>query len=97
MTKEDYAQYQANVAAFFKREGVGNLSQILIEDEANEPYPSKQPCGCCGTREYGDREDCSGYDPTKKQIKEYAVCSDCVYYCEYGRLDDMTMLEIENS
>lgn len=26
---------------------------------------------------------------------EYSICIDCEYYVTYGRLDDMTMMEIE--
>jgi hypothetical protein len=28
-------------------------------------------------------------------ILEYEICSDCLYYAEYGCLDDMTMMDIE--
>ena len=28
-------------------------------------------------------------------IEEYEVCQDCLYYAEYGELDDMTMMDME--
>lgn len=34
--------------------------------------------------------------PIRAALK-YSACADCVYYCEYGRLDDATMLEIERN
>lgn len=62
-----------------------------------EPYFSWSSCDCCHTSLGGNRQDSWGYHPESKQIFEYTICEDCVYYLEYGRLDDMTMLDIENS
>ena len=28
-------------------------------------------------------------------MQEYDICEDCVYFAEYGRLDDTTMMEVE--
>jgi len=61
----------------------------------NEPFFSWQPCECCGSSLGGNREHATGYNPTTKEIQAYTVCEDCVYYAEYGRLDDTTMAEIE--
>ena len=37
-------------------------------------------------------------DREHNEILEYdKVCEDCIYYAEYGRLDDKTMSEIEKS
>jgi hypothetical protein len=63
----------------------------------DEPYFSWHSCDCCGSRLGGNREHATGYNPTTKEIGEYSICSDCVYYAEYGRLDDMTMMEVEQS
>jgi hypothetical protein len=104
MTAKEYAAYEANVARFFEREGLDNLSTLPtedddgepIEDRTGEPYFSNRPCECCRRRWAGDRYDCNGYNPTTRKVQEpYAVCVDCVYYAEYGRLDDMTMLDVE--
>jgi len=66
-------------------------------DYANEPYFSWSPCDCCGTTLGGHREDCIAYNPNTKEIQgDYRICEDCIYYNEYGQLDDMTMLEMED-
>ncbi len=63
----------------------------------NEPYFSWSPCDCCNTHEGGNREDATAYNPITKEIFQFTICEDCAYYAEYGRLDDMTMDDIENS
>lgn len=79
--------FENRVERFKKRTGIQNLTPIYEEGEANEPYFSWHPCQCCGDTDGGDREDCNGYNPTKKKIcGPYSVCSDCVYYAEYGYL-----------
>lgn len=60
-----------------------------------EPYFSWVPCDCCRRQTGGDREDAHGYHPSTGTIHRYSVCSDCVYYAEYGCLDDQTMQEVE--
>ena len=62
---------------------------------AEEPYFSWHPCDCCGSRLGGNREHATGYNPETGEIQEYEICTDCVYYAEYGCLDDTMMLEIE--
>ena len=93
MTKAEYAEYQQAVADFFDHEGIANLSST-----SSESYFSWRPCRCCGTRLGGDREDANGFNPTTQEIQTYEfICTDCIYYAEYGQLDDRTMLEIENT
>lgn len=95
MTKKEYAEYEESVRAFFEKEGLNCLSAI---DNEPEPYFSWQPCDCCGSPLGGDREECHGYNPTTKEIQgPYQVCTDCIYYNEYGQLDDMTMLSLDNN
>jgi len=93
-TKAEYEKYKKSVEGFFKREGISNLSQIQDKDGYCEPHFSGVPCECCGGMLGGDRYDCNSYNPKTKGIQEYTVCTDCVYYAEYGQLDDMTMSEI---
>ncbi len=96
MTKSEYAAYEQAVANFMEREGLKSLSTVTDEDGESESHFSWSPCVCCGRNEGGEREDCNGYNPTTKMVQDgYAVCMDCVYYAEYGRLDDTTMAEIE--
>jgi hypothetical protein len=91
MTRAEYKAYQARVAAFFEAEGIENLSS----DPDSEAYFSWQSCDCCGTGLGGNREDATGYNRKTKAIHKYEVCFDCIYYAEYGRLDDMTMMDID--
>ena len=118
MNKAEYAEYESDVAAFFEREGIDNLStghhecpecHVAWDDADNcpqcgadrecmdEPYFSWRSCDCCGSHLGGNREHATGYNLTTKQIQEYSVCEDCAYYSAYGRLDDTTMLEVEQS
>ncbi len=93
MTRVEYAAYQAAVNEFFEREGIVNLSTI---DSEAEGYFTWSRCECCGGIA-GNRYDCNGYNPTTKEVcGPYSVCTDCVYYAEYGQLDDTTMWEIEH-
>lgn len=97
-TKVAYAEYEAAVAAFFEREGLANLSTVSEEEGCCEPFFSWSRCDCCGTSLGGDRYKCNGFNPTTREVQEYStVCGDCMYYAEYGRLDDTTMMEIEKS
>lgn len=63
----------------------------------NEPYFSWRPCECCQRPLGGNREFATGYNASTREVQEYAICTDCAYYAEYGRLDDTTMLEVEQS
>lgn len=96
MTKLEYAAYEQAVANFMEREGLGNLSTVADENGSSESHFSWLPCDCCGRKEGGERENCNGYNPSNQIVKgDYSICLDCVYYAEYGRLDDATMREIE--
>jgi hypothetical protein len=91
MTKKEYEAYVERVDAFFASEGIGNLSRL----SDTETYFSWSVCDCCGSRLGGDRVDANGYNAETKEIYEYTICLDCEYFAEYGRLDDMTMMDIE--
>ncbi len=94
MTKHEYAQYESRVAEFMSH-GLANLS-TKSEDGNCEPFFSWSPCQCCGTHLGGDRYECNGYNVKTKEVEEYdCICQDCVYYAEYGQLDDQTMLDME--
>lgn len=97
MTKQDYENYKKSVEDFFSDEGLENLSAVGDENGLIEPYFSWCRCDCCKTQTGGDRYYCNGYNPTTKEVQTYSfVCGDCVYYAEYGRLDDQTMELIES-
>ena len=94
MNKKEYNNYITRVELFFNNEGINNLSQITDDDGDCEPYFSSTNCDCCNRSLGGDRYDCNGYNPETKEVQKYSVCTDCVYYAEYGQLDDMTMMDI---
>ena len=60
----------------------------MDKELADEAFFSWGRCECCGTRLGGSREFATGWDG--KQVREYTVCSDCIYFAEYG------YLEVEN-
>ena len=91
MTRADYENYVSAVSAFMEREGLANLSST-----DGETFISSRPCECCGDPLQGEREECNGYNPTAKQIQTYTVCTDCVYFAEYGQLPDAIMAAIED-
>lgn len=111
MTKKEYRAYERSVANFFERNNLMNhLSPDWEKDEdglaimnvdgelcyKDEPYFSWRSCECCGSNLGGDRYDVVTNDRDTLEIQgPFSVCSDCCYYVEYGTLDDMTMLYME--
>lgn len=76
------------------------------ENYASEPFFSWTPCEICGSSLGGNREYWHAVIPATRQkgcVHENGAmvhgqcCEDCVCYLNYGRLDDMAMLEIERS
>ena len=62
-----------------------------------DPWFSWRPCECCGSYLGGNREHLNAmHKPTGKAV-QYVICIDCVYYLEYGKLDDTTMLRVEDN
>ena len=107
-TKQDYAEYQKSVADFIAREKLSFMStgtsfldkeSVGEEDGNNDSWFSWHPCECCGSHLGGMREYLfawSGEEPNQTRV-HFEICEDCVYYIEYGRLDDTTMERIEHS
>ena len=95
MTKHEYKDYQDSVNRFFTIQGIGHLSQIYDSDGDCEPFFSSIPCECCNRHLGGDRYDCNSYNSATKEILDFTVCTDCVYYAEYGQLDDSIMSDLE--
>ena len=90
MTREEYKKYQEKISHFFS-DGTANMTP---EQDGNTWF-SGMHCDVCGTHKGGDRVECTSYNPTTKETYEIAACQDCVYYCTYGQLDDMTMMDME--
>jgi len=98
MNRAEYTDFENRFADFMEREGLSNLSTVSEEDGCTEPSFSWHPCDCCGRSQGGDRYDCNGYNSNTREVQDgYSVCVDCVYYAEYGVLDDQTMMDVEAS
>lgn len=89
--RAEYEEYQARVREFFENEGIENLSS------EGEPYFSWSHCDCCHRPLGGDRYKATGFNRATQEIQEYQICTDCMYYAEYGQLDDMTMMNIDKN
>lgn len=88
MTKTEYAAY---VSRF--EDGIKGYTHFTTD---GEEYFSWRRCSICGTTEGGSREDGQAVDSKSDAIVFVgSICLDCVYFNEYGRLDDMTMMEVE--
>ena len=92
MTKEEYKEYQDRFEEFMRLNDLTNLTRM---DNESEGHFSAARCECCLTPLAGNRIDASGYSRTGV-VYEFSICSDCEYYAEYGQLDDMAMLDIED-
>lgn len=77
------------------------LAADASDDErelAGEPSFSSRPCEFCNRPLGGDREPAHAYirrEDGREELLHFSICVDCVYYLEYGRLDDATMMEID--
>lgn len=95
-TIADYEQYKLAVGKFFDETGLVNLSFITDEDGDHlDPHFSWSSCDVCGRALGGDRYECNGWSKKDQEVHdEINACQDCIYFAEYGRLDDQTMLDI---
>ncbi|MHC4621291.1 MAG: hypothetical protein ACYTEQ_26400 [Planctomycetota bacterium] len=57
-----------------------------------EPHFSWHSCECCGGTLGGEREEAHGW--RGEELVHFTICTDCAYYIEYGKLDDMTMVRL---
>ncbi len=95
-TPDDYHEYQQRVAEFFQREGVDSIFGVSnAEGEPDTNEFSKQPCDVCQRSLAGAREHYQGHQLFfPGHTLDFWICTDCVYYLEYGKLDDATMMAI---
>jgi len=88
MTKKEYQEYVERVVRFIESEN------IEVHSETGSSGFMKSPCECCGNHDAGNRETIKA-GPCGGPFFEYDICMDCVYFLEYGQLNDSTMMEIE--
>lgn len=109
MTPEQYADYEkrfGEVMADYDGFSSGSWMQVCSECPSDadyddgicyeaESYFSWHRCDICDSSLGGSRSDSHAF--YNGALIHLRVCSDCVYYAEYGQLDDQTMLELEAS
>lgn len=94
MDRKQYAEYEE---AYRKgTEGFSIVAHECGEDGCDEF--SWRHCEICHSRLGGPRHNMTLTNPGPAD-ESYSVkaCSDCLYYSEYGQLNDMTMQEIADS
>lgn len=105
MTKQEYKQYEETFAEWLKQwefpssgycPGCEDCPEPQYDGDCAflEPSFSWRACEVCGSRLGGDRLPIHAVDENG-DIVHFDACMDCIYYLEYGQLDDMTMLELE--
>lgn len=95
MNATEYADYQNRVGNFLTANNIKPGCFGPTDHEA-EPEFSWHQCGCCGSRLGGNRENYIFARNDNSQFEE-SICTDCVYFLTYDRLDDLTMMQIEQS
>lgn len=63
-------------------------------DSASEGSFSWSSCDACGSTLGGNREPAHGV-MADGGILHLDICTDCLYFLNYGQLDDLTMMEME--
>ena len=112
-TKADYAEYERRVAEWCEGKEAFSTGPCPgcedcgidkdAEDYHEDPWFSWSPCTVCDRDLGGDRVSLHYIIPGPrggirgKPIEHDSCCTDCMYYLEYGKLDDETMWRIEHS
>lgn len=91
MNKAEYADYERRMTA-----ADAWLLRFDPKDPDEEGYFSHFPCGVCDRPTAGHRTECTWVNTNGRHGEPLNVCDDCIYYQEYGRLDDQTMMDMEN-
>ena len=101
MTSAKYDAYVLSVDAFMALNEIEHSGPEFSEEDEGEnagrwePFFSWSACGCCGSQLGGNREHYVFVCKDGARFTE-DICTDCVYYLEYGKLDDQTMMEVED-
>ena len=89
MTKEEYFDYRAAVV-----KNMEPYERMVSTGDKVDDF-SKAACECCGRPLAGERYKAEATEKETGDRVLLSVCVDCVYFLEYGCLDDMTMMEID--
>jgi len=110
MTTSDYTKFKASIErnlaglSFLSTGackccaecGLGESPSDHAIELADEPSFSWHACDACGSTLGGDRHPAHGRTDGGKLL-HLSVCSDCLYFLNYGKLDDKTMMEMETA
>jgi len=92
MTRKGFYFWEQRVTAFLRK---NNLDTFSREDEDSEGEFSWRACECCGSRLGGTRYNVVGYDHKREEIVgPWSICTDCLFYNEYGHIGDGYMVGI---
>lgn len=86
------SQFRTNVQEFVT--AVNMRPGCFSQEEDSEGYFSWSSCDCCRDTLGGTRYDCT-YATEDGTIDEMSICSDCLYFLTYGRLQDVTYFDPE--
>ncbi len=75
-------------------EGTIKATEHEIESAGHDEF-SRSECEACGSTLGGARYAAHGRNEAS-EIIHFDVCADCLYFLNYGQLDDTTMMEMEN-
>lgn len=111
MTKVEYREYEERVAYYLDGlkfistgycPGCAECTETYGETDDDGHYPevegsfSWESCEICNRPLGGDRFPWHAVNDDD-EIIHGECCVDCMYYLEYGQLDDMTMLDMEEA
>lgn len=110
MTKQQYSKYEAAVDHNLKGLhaistgacpscpdcGLGEDCSDHDRELAEESSFSWSECESCGSTLGGNRHPAHALDK-ENRLYHLMVCEDCLYYLNYGQLDDMTMMDMEKA
>ena len=97
MNRKEYMEYQGRVET--NLDGLDCVSTGISPDcqdcpETDEPFFAWRPCDSCDSSLGGDRYCAHGRNKDG-QVIHFDICADCMYYFNYGQLDDQSMMDIE--
>lgn len=90
-TQDDYRKFEKNFQLFVNDFKLSHLST------GSENTFSWDRCDCCQDDNGGDRFELFAHQDGNSEIVTFSVCVDCLYYVNYGHLDDETMARIANT
>ncbi len=89
MDTQEYETYKQAVELFLTRNGVKS-GCYSPADSNSEGFFSWNQCECCGNDKGGNRETYSfASDLGKESNFEADICSDCIEFLTYGKLENI--------